>query len=195
VLICYSQSIVNKQEQLVLVQQETGLIVIDVQGKLARLVDDSDAMIDSIATMIRAMQTLGIPVLFVEQLPDKLGATVEELNQFIPAGEAFAKATFSALRTEGIEQQVKALNRSQWLVCGIEAHICVYQTVIDLLASGKQVHLLSDCVSSRNPANKQLALQKMQGAGAQLTGVEMALFELLERADTEQFKSILPLIK
>ena len=178
-----------------LVQQDTGLIVIDVQGKLARLVDNSDAMIDSIATMIRAMQTLSIPVLFVEQLPDKLGATVEELNQFIPAGEAFAKATFSALRTEGIEQQVKALNRSQWLVCGIEAHICVYQTVIDLLASGKQVHLLSDCVSSRNPANKQLALQKMQGAGAQLTGVEMALFELLERADTEQFKSILPLIK
>ena len=80
-------------------------------------------------------------------------------------------------------------------MCGIEAHICVYQTVIDLLASGKQVHLLSDCVSSRSPANKQLALQKMQGAGAQLTGVEMALFELLERADTEQFKSILPLIK
>jgi|TARA_Y100001970_G_scaffold31410_1_gene39021 nicotinamidase-related amidase len=195
VVICYSQSIVNKQEQLVLVQQDTGLIVIDVQGKLARLVDNSDAMINSIATMIRAMQTLGIPVLFVEQLPDKLGATVEELNQFIPAGEAFAKATFSALRTEGIEQQVKALNRSQWLVCGIEAHICVYQTVIDLLASGKQVHLLSDCVSSRNPANKQLALQKMQSAGAQLTGVEMALFELLERADTEQFKSILPLIK
>lgn len=178
-----------------LVQQETGLIVIDVQGKLARLVDNSDAMIESIATMIKAMQTLGIPVLFVEQLPDKLGATVEELNQFIPAGEAFAKATFSALRTESIEQQIKALNRSQWLVCGIEAHICVYQTVIDLLASGKQVHLLSDCVSSRNPANKQLALQKMQGAGAQLTGVEMALFELLERADTEQFKSILPLIK
>jgi nicotinamidase-related amidase len=195
VVICYSQSIVNKQEQLVLVQQDTGLIVIDVQGKLARLVDNSDAMINSIATMIRAMQTLGIPVLFVEQLPDKLGATVEELNQFIPAGEAFAKATFSALRTEGIEQQIKALNRSQWLVCGIEAHICVYQTVIDLLASGKQVHLLSDCVSSRNPANKQLALQKMQSAGAQLTGVEMALFELLERADTEQFKSILPLIK
>ena len=178
-----------------LVQQETGLIVIDVQGKLARLVDNSDAMIESIATMIKAMQTLGIPVLFVEQLPDKLGATVEELNQFIPAEEAFAKATFSALRTDSIEQQIKALNRSQWLVCGIDAHICVYQTVIDLLASGKQVHLLSDCVSSRNPANKQLALQKMQGAGAQLTGVEMALFELLERADTEQFKSILPLIK
>ena len=92
-----------------LVQQDTGLIVIDVQGKLARLVDNSDAMIDSIATMIRAMQTLGIPVLFVEQLPDKLGATVEELNQFIPAGEAFAKATFSALRTESIDQQVKAI--------------------------------------------------------------------------------------
>ena len=69
-----------------LVQQETGLIVIDVQGKLARLVDNSDAMIEAIATMIRAMQILGIPLLFVEQLPDKLGATVEELNQFIPAG-------------------------------------------------------------------------------------------------------------
>lgn len=178
-----------------LTQQDTALIVIDVQGKLARLMDNSDGMINAIATMIKAMQQLGIPVLFVEQLPDKLGATVAELNQFIPAGEAFAKATFSALKTDSIEQQFNALNRKQWLICGIEAHICVYQTVMDILARGKEAHLVTDGIGSRDPANKQLAITKLQGAGAVLTCVEMALFELLERADTPQFKGILPLIK
>lgn len=178
-----------------LTQQDTALIVIDVQGKLARLVENSDGMINAIATMIKAMRQLGIPVLFIEQLPDKLGVTVEELNQFIPAGGAFAKATFSALKTDSIVQQFKALNRKQWLVCGIEAHICVYQTVMDILASGSEAHLVTDGIGSRDPANKQLAITKLQGAGATLTCVEMALFELLERADTLQFKGILPLIK
>ncbi|OFI36447.1 hypothetical protein BFC17_00590 [Alteromonas lipolytica] len=178
-----------------LTQSDTALIVIDIQGKLARLMDNSDSMISATAILTKAMQTLGIPVLFVEQLPDKLGSTVDELKPLIPAGDAFAKATFSALKTESIEQQLAAINRQQWLVCGIEAHICVYQTVMDLLASGKEVHLVTDGIASRDPLNKQLAISKMHAAGAQLTGVEMAIFELLERADTQAFKAILPLIK
>tara|TARA_B100000519_G_scaffold95071_1_gene82559 strand:- start:1134 stop:1646 length:513 start_codon:yes stop_codon:yes gene_type:complete len=170
-------------------------MVIDVQGKLARMVDNSDGLIAAIRCLIQGAQTLGIPVLVVEQLPQKLGPTVPELVPFIPAGSAFAKATFSALRNDDIAQQFGALARDQWLVCGIEAHICVYQTVMDMLAQNKQVHVVSDGISSRDPDNKQLAMNKMLAGGAQITGVEMALFELLERADTETFKAILPLIK
>lgn len=176
-------------------QQECGLLIIDVQGKLARAVADSAAVIQSIATLIKGAQLLGLPVIQIEQLPDKLGATVDELAQLLPANGALPKHTFSALGNEQITQQIRAAGRKQWLVCGIETHICVYQTVMDLLAEGFEVEVVNDAVSSRNPANRQLAVDKMVQAGAALTCVEMVLFELLKEAGSEEFKATLGLIK
>ena len=94
-----------------------------------------------------------------------------------------------------ISQAIASTGRTDWLVCGIEAHICVYQTVCDLLDNGYHAHIVNDAVSSRNPQNKALALDKMQRLGAHISGVEMALYELLERADIPEFKAILPLVK
>lgn len=178
-----------------LVQQNTGLIIIDVQGKLATLVADSDATIQSIQTLVSGMQVLGLPVVWVEQLPDKLGATVPTIAEHLQDSEPFAKSTFSALAEPAISQAVTSTGRTDWLVCGIETHICVYQTVCDLLDNGYNAHVVSDAVSSRNPQHKALALDKMQRLGAQLSCVEMALYELLARADIPEFKSILPLVK
>lgn len=178
-----------------LVQQNTGLIIIDVQGKLATLVADSDATIQSIQTLISGMQVLGLPVVWVEQLPDKLGPTVPTIAEHLQDIEPFAKSTFSALAEPAISQAVTSTGRTDWLVCGIETHICVYQTVCDLLDNGYNAHVVSDAVSSRNPQHKDLALDKMQRLGAHISCVEMALYELLERADIPEFKSILPLVK
>lgn len=178
-----------------LAQQNTGLIIIDVQGKLATLVADSDAIIQSISTLVSGMQVLGLPVVWVEQLPDKLGATVPAIAEHLSDSEPFAKSTFSALGNAAISQAIASTGRTDWLVCGIETHICVYQTVCDLVENGYCAHVVSDAVSSRNPQHKALALDKMQRLGAQLSCVEMALYELLERADIPEFKSILPLVK
>ncbi|MDC8831418.1 isochorismatase family protein [Alteromonas gilva] len=176
-------------------RQKAGVLVVDVQGKLARSVADSERMINHLASLIKGAQQLGLPIIQVEQLPDKLGATVPELQLLLPPGTALEKSTFSALRNERVEQQLHATGRTQWLICGIEAHICVYQSAIDLLAYGSEVHIVTDAVSARNPDHKTLALNKLQAAGAHLTCLEMALFELLERAGTDEFKAILPLIK
>ncbi|NVK57281.1 MAG: isochorismatase family protein [Alteromonadaceae bacterium] len=176
-------------------RDKAGLLVVDVQGKLARSVADSELMISQLEALIKGVQVLGLPVIQVEQLPDKLGRTVPEVQSLLPEDTAFEKSSFSALRNELVEQQLHATGRTQWLICGIEAHICVYQSAVDLLAYGSEVHIVTDAVSARNPQHKTLALNKLQTAGAHLTCVEMALFELLERAGTDEFKSILALIK
>lgn len=176
-------------------QQNTGLIIIDVQGKLATLVANSDETIQSVITLVQGMKILGLPVIWVEQLPDKLGATVSAIAEHLSDSEPFAKSTFSALGNTAISQAIASTGRTDWLVCGIETHICVYQTVCDLLDNGYHAHIVNDAVSSRNPQNKALALDKMQRLGAHISGVEMALYELLERADIPEFKAILPLVK
>ncbi|KAL8218962.1 UNVERIFIED_CONTAM: hypothetical protein K2H54_000388 [Gekko kuhli] len=139
----------------------TGLLVVDIQGKLARLVEGSDALIANTARLVAGARLLGLPVVWLEQNPDKLGAT-------------------------GV---------SHWLVCGIEAHICVYQTVLGLLDAGSQVSLVVDAVSSRSAANRELAIHKLAAHGAELTSVEMSLYELLGDCRHPAFRSILALIK
>lgn len=174
---------------------DTGLILIDVQGKLATLVANSNETLGAVSTLIQGSQLLGLPVIWVEQLPDKLGATLPAVAAHLSGCEPYAKSTFSALGNSVISQAIASTGRKDWLVCGIEAHICVYQTVCDLLENGYNAHVVSDAVSSRNPEHKALALDKMQRSGAVLTCVEMALYELLQRADIPEFKAILPLVK
>lgn len=105
------------------------------------------------------------------------------------------KETFSGLKDDTIVQAIQSHNRSHWLVVGIEAHICVYQTVADLLAKSYQVHLVTDAISSRTQENKQLAIEKMQNLGAELTSVEMVLFELQQVASGDSFKQLIKLVK
>ncbi|WP_429153434.1 isochorismatase family protein [Aeromonas hydrophila] len=173
----------------------TGLLVVDIQGKLARLVEGSDALIANTARLVAGARLLSLPVVWLEQNPDKLGATVPEL-QLMQAGDlVLPKHSFGALGEPALADALARQGVSHWLVCGIEAHICVYQTVQGLLDAGSQVSLVVDAVSSRSAANRELAIHKLAAHGAELTSVEMCLYELLGDCRHPAFRSILALIK
>lgn len=171
------------------------LVVIDVQGKLAQVMYAKDALFKSLENMIKSVKVLEIPIIWMEQIPKNLGPTIRELAQWMSGISPIAKHTFSCCANEQFMQQFKEINRHQVLVCGIESHICVYQTAVDLLNMGHEVYVLCDGVSSRTPENRQLGIDRMKDAGAILTSVEMSLFEMLKEAKGPQFKEIVKIIK
>lgn len=114
-------------------KNNTGLIVVDVQGKLARIVNDSDLLIENCAKLIKGAQILGLPIVWLEQNPDKLGATVEELSILLPEQKAITKFTFDGCTEPEVMQAIHQADIETWLVCGIETHICVYQTAMSLI--------------------------------------------------------------
>lgn len=177
-----------------LTKEETVLVVVDVQGKLAQIVDESEFVINSIVKVVKGANVLEVPILWLEQYPKGLGPTMQVIANEIK-GEPIEKITFSAYETEEFRQQLEALGRKKVLIAGIETHICVYQTAAQLLAAGYEVEVLADCVSSRTNGNREVGLQKMLQLGAKITSVEMALFEMQQNAKGEQFKAISSIIK
>ena len=144
--------------------------------------------------LVEACRGLEVPVLASEQYPQGLGPTVDSLAAILgdtPPG----KLTFSCARDEGLRKAVEDSGRSQIIVTGIETHVCVLQTALDLISIGFEVHVPHDAVNSRRPADKEWALHRMAAAGAVITTTESALFELLERCDTSDFKTVAKLIK
>ncbi|MFD1602830.1 hydrolase [Flavobacterium artemisiae] len=175
--------------------ENTGLIIIDVQGKLARIVYESEKLVSNLEKLIRGCQILKLPIVWAEQNPAGLGQTIPELEKLLVNQKAIEKFSFNAFENDLFKEAVLQSNRKKWIVCGIETHICVYQTSIGLLTSNFEVEIAADCVSSRLKENKILALNKLQKKGASLTSVEMCLYELLASSKNENFKEILTLIK
>lgn len=138
---------------------------------------------------------LNIPILRLEQNPAGLGPTLPEIAELMPDITPIGKMSFSACGNPAFMQALKAADRSQLLLVGIEAHICVYQTAIDLLKRSYEVQVVADAVSSRTVENREVALMKMRDSGVGLTSVEMALFELLGVAEGRQFKEIAKIVK
>ncbi|MFS1468049.1 hydrolase [Vibrio splendidus] len=178
-----------------LTKQNTGLVVVDVQGKLARLVDESDTLISNCGKLIKGAQVLGLPIISLEQNPEKLGATVDELNDLLSDAKPIPKFTFNACDEPKFVEAVQVKDVDTWLVCGIEAHICVYQTAMGLLDLGYKVQVVGDCISSRTALNKDLAIRRLADAGVQITGLEMSLYELVKDCRAPEFKSILSLVR
>ncbi|TMO57201.1 hydrolase [Pseudoalteromonas phenolica] len=173
----------------------TGLVIVDIQGKLATLVHESEAMIAQTVKLVQAAKILDLPIVFLEQLPEKLGPTISELQAHLDDIPAIVKSTFDGCGSEEFLQAIDAASVDNWLVCGIEAHICVYQTALGLKEREFGVELVQDCVSSRTRENKELALTKLNQAGIQLTSFEMCLYELVKDANDPVFKQVLPLVK
>lgn len=176
-------------------KDKTGLVVIDVQGKLATIVHDSEAFIANLVKLVKAAKLLGMPILWLEQNPEKLGATVPELREVLDMVEPIAKYSFSACGEPVFVEAIKKAKMNTWLITGIEAHICVYQTALGLLDLGYDVELVSDCVSSRTIENKDMALAKLARKGAEVTSLEMCLFELIGDCRADEFRAALSLIK
>jgi len=173
----------------------TGLLVVDIQGKLARLVEESDTLIANTATLVQGVRALGLPVVWLEQNPGKLGATVPELQPLQAGDPVLPKYSFGALGEPTVATALAESGVDHWLVCGIETHICVYQSVLGLLASGARVSLVVDAVSSRRAANRELAIGQLAARGAALTSVEMCLFDLMGDCRHPAFRQILSLVK
>lgn len=179
-------------------RSNTALIVVDVQEKLMPVIDDAAATVENIVRLIRGCQILGIPVLLTEQYVKGLGGTVSPVRQALEESGSYApveKMCFSAQRCVPFERQLADSGRRQVLVCGVETHVCVYQTVSDLLAGGFEVSIVADAVSSRTERNREIALQRMVLEGTRLSSTEMALFELLGVSGTEEFKAVSRLVK
>jgi nicotinamidase-related amidase len=169
---------------------QSQLLVIDMQQKLAPAIEDGKAVEQAAAWMLQVALQLDIPVRATEQYPHGLGPTLPALAELIPAEHILQKLHFSALKEPHIASQLACAERKQMVVLGTEAHVCVLQSVMDLLALGYQVFVVTEAVGSRTEQNKQLALSRMQQAGAQIISKEMAAFEWLQRCGTDSFRQI-----
>jgi nicotinamidase-related amidase len=176
-------------------RESTGLLIVDIQGKLARLVHDSDTLLSNCVKLIKGAQALKLPIICLEQNPDKLGPTVDEIHLLLNKARPLVKYTFNACQEPTFIDALRAQNVDTWLICGIEAHICVYQTAMGLSELGYKVQLVSDCVSSRTLSNKQLGLSQLINKGLDITGLEMCLYELVKDCRSPDFKQILGLIR
>lgn len=171
------------------------LVIVDVQGKLARLMTDKETLFENIRILIQAAKLLDIPVLWCQQVPTALGPTVPEIAELLGGDEPIDKACFSCWAAAPFQERLRAARRKQVLLCGIETHVCIYQTALDLQRHGFEVTVIADAVSSRTVANKQIALGRIASAGAGVSSTEMALFELLRTAKHPQFRQIAKLVK
>lgn len=175
--------------------ENVSLLIVDIQGNLAHAMHEKELLFKNMQKLIKGIQVLGLPILWVEQNPQGLGPTIPAIADILSNIRPISKISFSSCRNDRFMKALRALNRRQILIAGIEAHICVYQTAVDLSALGFEVQVVSDAVSSRTPVNKEIGLQKMRDSGVSLTSVETALFELLKVAEGEQFKEILKIVK
>jgi nicotinamidase-related amidase len=167
--------------------ERTALVVIDVQEGFRKAVPSFEHVARATAALVKGAKAVGIPIVLTEQYPKGLGRTVPEIAEELPEGLApIEKVCFSAPEAEGFD----LAGRDQALVCGIEAHVCVNQTALDLLDQGVEVHLARDAVGSRFDENREIGLSKAERAGALITSVETALFELVGRAGTDEFKQV-----
>ena len=175
---------------------QAALLIVDMQEAFRNAISDFAETTVRIALMAHAAQRLDVPVLITEQYPHGLGHTASEIQAVLPTNvKIIEKTAFSAFGAPGFEEELVGLRALHILVCGIEAHICVNQTVHDLLASGYKVHFLADCISARSQQNRSVAFSKMQQSGAIPSTTELALFELLRDARHPQFANIQNLIK
>jgi nicotinamidase-related amidase len=171
------------------------LIVIDVQEKLFRVMNERETLLQQTLKMIRGARELEVPIVWTEQYPEGMGATLPEVAELLSGLHPIAKRTFSCCAHPPLLDSILKPGRTQALLVGIESHVCVYQTAMDLLARGIEVEVVADCVSSRNAKNCQIGINRIQQAGGRVTSVEMALFEMLYAAEGPHFKSLLKIVK
>ena len=171
------------------------LIVIDVQDRLVRVMHQRESLVENLRRFISGAVVLDIPMIVTEQDPEKLGATIPEISSLLEDVQPIHKSSFSCCKTEAFMEELGRIKRGQIIIAGVEAHVCVYQTAVDLLHEGYEVHIVTDCTSSRTEDNRNLAIERMRDEGVKLTGTEMALFELLKIARGERFRKISRLVK
>ena len=175
--------------------KSTVLVIIDVQGKLAQIMHDRDTLFKNLHILVSGVKLLNIPIIWMEQVPDKLGSTIPEIKDVLIDQKPIIKDVFSCMKNEEFNNQIKRINPNDIILAGIESHICVYQTEMDLLEKKYNVHIVADAISSRITENKELGIERMLLEGAMKTSVEMLLFEMQGEAKGDRFRKISKLVK
>jgi isochorismate hydrolase len=173
----------------------SALLIIDIQERILPVINNYQSVVDNTLKLIKGFKVLGLPIYFSEQYPKGLGPTVSSITEELGELKPFDKMSFSCSGAGELFQEFKKQNLSQIVVCGIEAHVCVQQTVLDLVENNIQVNLAADAVSSRKEMDYHTALERMRYHGAEITTTESILFELLNVCGTPQFKEISKLVK
>lgn len=177
-------------------ETQTLLVLMDMQERFAPVIDNFYPILDKCQKLVQAFQILDQPILLTEQYPEKLGPTVDVLQQGLNDYQPIAKTSFSAYRESVFRKAVKQLGQVTTVVmAGIEAHVCVYQTAYDLLQQGFRVEIVEDAVSSRTSENREIGLKKILQLGAFSTSTEMIVMDLLRSKNHDKFKDIQALIK
>lgn len=166
------------------------LLVIDIQQRLVETIHDHQTIIANCAWLIKVAFRLDVPVLASEQYPRGLGHTVTALRNLLPDSAFMEKVCFSCTGEPVCMEQINAWQQDQVILIGIEAHVCVLQTALGLLNTGKDVYVVADCISSRHPHNVELAIERMRAEGVRIVSREMVVFEWLQRSATNQFREI-----
>lgn len=174
--------------------ENAALLVVDVQDRLLPAIQDAEARVEAIRKMVAAVRVLGVPLVATEQYPAGLGQTCATVRQAMGELPVTEKLLFSAC-VEPVTKQLRELNRPHVIVVGIEAHVCVQQSVLDLLRLGYVPFVCADAIGSRRSFDCEIALQRMRQAGSIITTVESAIFELAGEAGTERFKQVLRIVK
>lgn len=185
-----------KNRNYKLSKERTALLVVDVQEKLFPYVENSCHVMQAIQKIVRGFQILGLPIYATEQYPQGLGSTVAPLKGLLGESQHFlSKTTFSCLDDAKVKAELLKVPVDQWVIVGIEAHVCVLQTAKDLLEEGKQVVVLNDAISSRSVYDFSTAIAELRDCGARISSTETVLFELLRNSKAAEFKEISQLIK
>jgi nicotinamidase-related amidase len=184
------------KDKFFLDRNNAALVVIDVQEKLCVAMDDKvlEKLCKNVSILQEAALTLGLPMVATEQYVKGLGETLPILKERL-AGPALEKMTFSCCGDPNFVQQIAATGKKQVIITGMETHVCVLQTVLELLDRGYTVHLVNDAVMSRKKENWQIGVKMAKAAGAVITSTEAALFQLLQVAGTEEFKKLSKLVR
>jgi len=173
----------------------TALLIIDIQERILPVINNHQMVVDNTLKLIRGFSVLSLPIYYTEQYPKGLGPTVRSIAEALGDLKPFDKMSFSCSGAGNLFKEFRSKNLSQIVVCGIESHVCVQQTVLDLIENNFQVNLAADAVSSRKEIDYKIALDRMRNLGAEVSTTESILFELLNVCGTQQFKEISRLVK
>jgi len=184
-----------KRNPIILKKESTALLIIDLQEKILPVIRNAETVIENTIKLINGFRTLQLPIFFTEQYPKGLGPTSSKILTELQGYNAIQKMSFSCFGAEDLFNELRSKKLHQIVVTGVESHVCVQQTVLDLLANDFQVNVAADAVSSRKEFDFIIALERMRTLGAEITTTESVLFELLEVCGTPEFKAISKIVK
>ena len=184
-----------KRFKKLLIPQTTALLIIDLQERILPVINNHQDVVQNTLKLIKGFKIMSLPIYYTEQYPKGLGSTAKEIKNLLENAEYFEKMSFSCFGAVDLFNKFKEKNLSQIVISGVETHVCVQQTVLDLLENNFQVNVVADAVSSRRETDRSIALVRMSDYAAEITTTESVLFELLNVCGTDTFKQVSKIVK